>query len=78
MPPCIHTSLEEIHILNRGAFVLLCGALINDVAVVTVVKPIIITPQIIKQHMTTLPSLSTLLAGPPPPAAPPPRGRRRG
>lgn len=75
MTPCIHTSLEKIHILNRDAFVLLCGALIKDFAVV---KPTVITPQVIKQHVATLPSLlCTLLAGPPPPTAAPPCWWRR-
>lgn len=78
MTPCIHTFLEKIHILNRGAFVLLCGAHIHHIAVVDEVKPIIITPQIIK-HVATLPSsIPTLLAGPPPPTAPPPCWQRRG
>lgn len=76
MSPCIRTFLEKIHILNRSGFVLLRGGLIDDVAVVGVVKPIIITPQIIK-HMATLPSSSTLLAGLLPPTAPPPRWWRR-
>lgn len=63
MTQCIHTSLEKIHILNGGAFVLLYRAVIKDVAVVAVGKQIIITPQIIKQHLATLPSsLCTLLA----------------
>lgn len=77
MTPCIHTSLEKIHILDRGTFVLLGYGLINDVAVVEV-KQVIKIPHIIKQHMATLPSaLCTLLAGFPLPTTPPPHWWRR-
>ena len=71
--PCVLTSLEKIHILKRSAPVRLRGALldqVDQVDVVAVIRPIIITPEIIEQHMATLPSsLFTLLAGlllPPP------------
>lgn len=67
-----HTFLEEIHILNRGAFFLLCGDLLSGLAVVVVKK---IPPQILPKRVASIPCSSTLLALPPPTL--PPRGWRR-
>lgn len=76
------TSLEEIHILNWGArvfFVLSYVTVVSPVNIVIItVEPVIITPEIIKQHVATLPPpVSTLLAELPPPIAPSPLGWRR-
>lgn len=73
----IHTSLEKIHVLNGGAFVLLCWGLNNDVHFV-VVKQVIIAKQITKQHIAVLScSLCTIPAGLPPPMLASPRWCRR-
>lgn len=70
----IDTFLEEVHVLDGGTFVVLCGALISNVVAVVHanIKPIIIQPQIIKD-VTAFPSPleAASLAGPPPTAPPP-------
>lgn len=73
----LHTSLKEVDVLNRAAFVVLRVAPLGDVAIVTVVKPVIKAPDVIKSHKATLP-VSPLLTGLLLPAPPPPRGRGGG
>lgn len=60
----IHTFLEEIHILCRGALLLLCCSPSSVKVIVVVPQVVIVAPQVVEMHKAVLPpSLLAVPAG---------------